>query len=264
MAFSIDALPSHLANLTVATLPPGHNGPARTVIDHEHGVVSLWSALLRVDPVAAQTPDVGAYYSFLHGSEPCAPPCTLADLAEDWARGVAVLLLSSGGYFAGAVYRGGRVVVHKRVARYTSRKKQGGAETKHRRRRGGRTGRSAGGQMRAANAKKLDEDVASLMVQWRGELSQCSRVFLVAGDTRPFFGPGSPLAADDVRLRRVPITTHRPSQAEVERIVRTLATVRIGDNVKEEEEEEEDVAAVDAERDDEEEEEEDEEEEEAL
>ena len=144
----------------------------------------------------------------------------------------AVLLLH-GGRFAGAVFKlsprldACERAVHKAFARYTVRRKQGGSQggkDAH----SGKTIKSAGSSIRRHNEAKLREEVLSLLTSWSSLLDKCDRVFIFAPsrNRQTLYQEGSPLRKGDRRIRGVPVTTGRPTSAEVTRVFRTLATPR--------------------------------------
>lgn len=135
------------------------------------------------------------------------------------------IFLCQGGYFAGAVFRGDEVLKHKRIARYTVRRKQGGAQASKDQVKGGI--HSAGASIRRYNETRLREEIAELMKNWKIELQQSSCVFLHAPsyNSASFFYEGSPISRGDSRVRSIPIVTDRPSFVELQRIHLILSTV---------------------------------------
>ncbi|KAJ1795853.1 hypothetical protein LPJ56_007281, partial [Coemansia sp. RSA 2599] len=161
----------------------------------------------------------------LKGKEP-----RISDSSSVW-----VILATNGGFFAGAVFdnRTGQVVAHKTFQRYTTRRKQGGSQARQDNAMG-RAAKSAGAQIRRYNEQKLQEEIRQLMGQWQEYLRRSSCVFVRVAKTqrRGFFGPPGDGAAQimqwsDPRVRSVPVPMARPSLAELQRVYRELATVRI-------------------------------------
>ncbi|KPI83040.1 hypothetical protein ABL78_7939 [Leptomonas seymouri] len=144
-----------------------------------------------------------------------------------------VVLLCHGGYFAGGVFVRGTCVVHKAFQRYVVRKKQGGKQSSNAK--DGGSYNSVGSQIRAAQEVKWRVDVRDILLEWapyiqaaafilyaapgpqnRAVLTDFSLLPAVAG-----VGGGksvSPIHLKDRRVSRVPVTTHRPTFEEVQRI----------------------------------------------
>eukprot|EP00796_Vickermania_ingenoplastis_P005467 gene5467-3941_t len=164
-----------------------------------------------------------------------------------WIHGISAsvwtVLLCHGGYFAGGVFSGGKCLVHKAFQRYVVRKKQGGKQSSAQKD-GGSFG-SIGSQIRAAQEVKWRIDVRDLLLEWKRFIDASSvilyaapgpsnRSILVdfslvprgASDSKTAELP-SPVSVKDPRVRKVPITTHRPSFAEVQRIYDEVNAVNI-------------------------------------
>lgn len=162
---------------------------------------------------------------------------TAADMfqpAETWT-----VVMFQSGYFECAVWEvapsgpgaragpeGGwpRVLMHKRFARYTTRRKQGGSQSAHDAKRGS-TAKSAGANLRRAGELHLQQDIAGLLADptWAAAIRACRRVFMAAPRTATGqLFDGSTLVRGDPRISRVPFMTSRPSLAETRRIVETL------------------------------------------
>ncbi|KAJ2496667.1 hypothetical protein GGH96_005677 [Coemansia sp. RSA 1972] len=142
------------------------------------------------------------------------------------------VLAQTGGHFAGAIFdnRSGSVIAHKTLQRYTTRRKQGGLQS--RQDASGRAANSAGAQIRRHNERRLQEDMHAIIEQWRPLLAKCERVFVrVAREgRRAFFAPEGVRAAvawGDASVRPVPVPMGRPSLTEVRRVYRDMTRVRI-------------------------------------
>ncbi|KAN0027399.1 hypothetical protein ACTFIU_010346 [Dictyostelium citrinum] len=141
-----------------------------------------------------------------------------------------IVLLCSGGRFAGAVYSGGKCIDHKTFHRYTMRKKQGGSQSKKDSESGNK--KSAGAGIRRYNEKRLKEEIAQLLSTWKDEnhFKQCSHIFVFApkGNTRDIlFPPGSFLSPDDERIRVIPFPIIRPTFSEAQRVSTWISSVDI-------------------------------------
>ncbi len=134
------------------------------------------------------------------------------------------IMLSAGGHFAGAVFENNRCICHKSFHHYTVRKKAGGSQSAHDSANG--PARSAGAWLRRQGEKKLYEQIERLVVSWASHIAECSAIFIRAIDhTRTAFFSG-PIAQKDQRVRKIPITTARPTFDEVQRVHGVLSTVQ--------------------------------------
>lgn len=91
----------------------------------------------------------------------------------------AVLLLRSG-RFAGAVFDKDKALCHKTFQRYTTRRKQGGAQSASD---ASGKAKSAGATLRRYNEAALKQDVAALLVEWKEMLKDAELIFLSSGKT---------------------------------------------------------------------------------
>jgi hypothetical protein len=172
------------------------------------------------------------------------------------------VLMCHGGSFAGAVFVAGSAVVHRSFTRYVVRKKQGGKQSS-----AGTGFGSAGSQIRKMQETRWREDVKQILDAWRPLLDCCWAIGYVAPgpqnrkiltdftvdwqpkattsapppipelDTffkaaRGVFRPSDPLKspvdpANDPRVMSAPITTHKPTFAEVERIYAAVRHVSV-------------------------------------
>ncbi|KAJ2335338.1 hypothetical protein GGI00_001413, partial [Coemansia sp. RSA 2681] len=146
-----------------------------------------------------------------------------------------------GGYFAGAIIdtQTGDFVAHKTFVRYTTRRKQGGTQSRQDSAMG-YAANSAGAQIRRYNEQKLQEEIHSLMEAWRAQLAVCDHILVRVPRTnrKDFFGPASvaatshPLRWSDSRIREVPVPMARPSLAELRRVYAAVTTVSIAKVVR--------------------------------
>ena len=120
------------------------------------------------------------------------------------------------------------VVAHKTFHRYVVRAKAGGRQSV-KDQGGGKTIKSAGSSMRRQNELALRNEVLKTLAEWRGVLRDAALIFVAASktDASTIFDEkgGSPIRADDPRVRRVPFATKRPTFAETRRVVARLAGV---------------------------------------
>lgn len=153
------------------------------------------------------------------------------------------VILCHGGFFAGGVFQQQKCVRHKAFQRYVVRKKQGGKQS-NAQKDGGSFG-SIGSQIRAANELKWRVDVRDILLEWRPYIDMSSVILYVAPgpSNRSILadfslipqseircGKGdepSPIDLKDPRVRSVPLSTHRPSFAEVQRIFSEINSFKI-------------------------------------
>eukprot|EP00742_Colponemidia_sp_Colp-10_P013343 GILJ01015072.1.p1 GENE.GILJ01015072.1~~GILJ01015072.1.p1 ORF type:complete len:511 (-),score=89.49 GILJ01015072.1:11-1543(-) len=155
-----------------------------------------------------------------------------------------IVLMCHGGYFAGGVFINGKPIVHKAFQRYVVRKKQGGLQSK-----ADKTGgvmKSAGSQIRRHNELKWKVMVRDILLSWKEHIDAAWVILYVAPgpDNRSVltdfsnipasFGggsskgcPKSPVDIKDIRVRSAPLTTHRPTFSEVQRIYHEVTRVSV-------------------------------------
>eukprot|EP01083_Nonionella_stella_P112287 330140_1 len=99
----------------------------------------------------------------------------LSDISSKW---IWAILIVHGGRFAGAIYHGNQMILHKTLRRYVVRKKQGKRQVNHLSTSGVKSG-SAGGYKRSWNEKKLLEEIREILSNWMDELgTQCDKIFV--------------------------------------------------------------------------------------
>ena len=117
-------------------------------------------------PLNFQRVDVGTEFEY-----------KLTSISSEWTWAI---LIVHGGKFAGAIYKGNTMLLHKTLSRYVVRKKQGKRQVNHLSRSGVKGG-SAGGFKRARNEQKLLEEIREVLALWMDELAvQCHRIFVHA------------------------------------------------------------------------------------
>ncbi|TRY76362.1 hypothetical protein TCAL_00014 [Tigriopus californicus] len=148
----------------------------------------------------------------------------------------AVFMLG-GGHFAGAVFDGAHVVVHKTFHCYTVRAKQGGSQGQADNKSGGSHPKSAGASLRRYNEAALVQHVQDIVGSvWQEELKTCHLIFFRApsGNRRVLFGgKDPPLDRRDPRLRSIPFATNRATFKEVKRVHEVLSTIQCLGNYEE-------------------------------
>ncbi|KAL1967677.1 hypothetical protein VTN77DRAFT_2934 [Rasamsonia byssochlamydoides] len=126
--------------------------------------------------------------------------------------------------------RQARVLAHKTFHRYTTRRKQGGAQSASDAAKG--AAHSAGSSLRRYNEAALEKEIRELLQDWKGMIDTAQLLFVRAtGSTnrRTLFGPyeGQVLRHNDPRLRGFPFSTRRATQAELMRCFKELTRVKV-------------------------------------
>jgi hypothetical protein len=157
------------------------------------------------------------------------PRALVSGLLALHADSQTAIVLSSGGSFAIGVQRGGRWLLHRTLHRYTTRRKQGGLQSSKDSAAGHNAPRSAGATLRRYNQVRLEEDVRSVLSEWRAALRECALVFVFApGQNRSLiFFAGSPLARDDTRVRSVTVPVRAISFGELQRVHKQLTHAQL-------------------------------------
>ncbi|KAM9486608.1 tRNA endonuclease ANKZF1 [Clarias gariepinus] len=143
-----------------------------------------------------------------------------------------VILMTGGGHFAGAVYKGKEVLQHKTFHRYTVRAKRGTAQSVRDAQNKSHTPKSAGSALRRYNEAALTKDIQDLLKNWAEYLTQAEAIFLRTPkyNRSVFFGGrGAPLGRKDSRIRSIPFATRRATFSEVTRVHDVLSTVQVYD-----------------------------------
>ncbi|KAL8827892.1 MAG: hypothetical protein Q9170_006828, partial [Blastenia crenularia] len=157
------------------------------------------------------------------------------------------LCMVGGGHFAGMVVslapklgkrstgteeRQAIVIAHKTFHRYTTRRKQGGAQSSNDSAKG--AAHSAGASIRRYNEAALESEIRALLTEWKDFIDKSQLVFVRAtgsSNRRTLFGPydGQVLHHKDPRNRGFPFSTRRATQAELMRSFVELTRVKISE-----------------------------------
>uniref|UniRef100_A0A803KYX4 VLRF1 domain-containing protein n=1 Tax=Chenopodium quinoa TaxID=63459 RepID=A0A803KYX4_CHEQI len=152
-----------------------------------------------------------------------------------------IVLLASGGHFAGCVFDGNTVITYKTFHRYVVRAKAGKRQsTKDA---SGRSIHSAGASLRRYNELALKKDIQELLASWKPYFDASSCVFIYApSSNRQMFynGEGPLLSNQQCDARNIPFSVRRPTLKEARRIYNQLSLV-----VYENEEELPDIKQID-------------------
>ncbi|PQE30211.1 ankyrin repeat and zinc finger domain-containing protein [Rutstroemia sp. NJR-2017a WRK4] len=122
------------------------------------------------------------------------------------------------------------VLAHKTFHRYTTRRKQGGAQSANDSAKG--AAHSAGSSLRRYNEQALTDEVRLLLHDWKPMIDSSTLLFIRATGTtnrRTLFGPydNQVLRQNDPRIRGFPFSTRRATQNELMRSFVELTRVKI-------------------------------------
>ncbi|KAI0334515.1 hypothetical protein GY45DRAFT_1343264 [Cubamyces sp. BRFM 1775] len=198
---------------------------------------------------------IGVYKTVF--SKATAPSDYLAELKEMQRGGEQgrtwAMFMTAGGHFAGAIVRvkrpdgeddddGGltkkgkprrpkpeiEVLKHKTFHRYTTRRKQGGAQSINDNSKNKAI--SAGAMLRRYGEQALRDDIRNLLQDWAEDIHDCERIWIRASvsNRRIFLDyEGAIIEKGDERLRTFPFPTRRPTQAELSRCLQELTRVKV-------------------------------------
>lgn len=132
--------------------------------------------------------------------------------------------------FTGTEQRQAIVIAHKTFHRYTTRRKQGGAQSANDAAKG--AAHSAGSSLRRYNEVALEQEIRALLAEWRVLIGNVQLIFVRAtgsSNRRTLFGPydGQVLRHNDPRNRTYPFSTRRATQAELMRAFVELTRVKV-------------------------------------
>ncbi|KAI4367931.1 hypothetical protein MLD38_016554 [Melastoma candidum] len=145
-----------------------------------------------------------------------------------------VVLLASGGHFAGCVFDGNSVVAHKTFHRYVVRAKAGRKQSL--KDAGGRAAHSAGASLRRYNELALKKDIRELLASWKPYFDACRSIFVHApSNNRQLLFDGDKPCFSHSRslLRHFPFIVRRPTFKEAKRVYNILTQVAYEDEDKE-------------------------------
>ena len=130
----------------------------------------------------------------------------------------------------GPLTREATTLAHKTFHRYTTRRKQGGAQSANDAAKG--AAHSAGSSLRRYNEQALTDEVRLLLQEWKGMIDTSELLFIRAtGSTnrRTLFGPydSQVLRQNDPRIRGFPFSTRRATQNELMRSFVELTRVKV-------------------------------------
>lgn len=137
-----------------------------------------------------------------------------------------VMLLASGGHFAGCVFDGSSVVAHKTFHRYVIRAKAGKKQSS--KDASGKIAHSAGASIRRHNELSLKKDIRDLLTSWKPYFDASSCIFIHApSDNKQllFEGETPYFSCQKSTIRRIPLTVRRPTFKEARRLYNILTQV---------------------------------------
>ncbi|KAE8681958.1 putative SNARE associated Golgi protein family [Hibiscus syriacus] len=137
-----------------------------------------------------------------------------------------IVLLSSGGHFAGCVFHGNTVVAHKTFHRYVVRAKAGKKQSS--KDATGKAAHSAGAALRRHNELALKKEIQELLASWKSyfEASSCVFIHAPSSNRNVFFNGDKPCFSHHFcAVRNVPLTIRRPTLKEAKRIYSQLTQV---------------------------------------
>ena len=203
---------------TGTTLTTTHRRPKMVTLQRagsSNDLCSMWSCV---------TLNTG-----IHSNATLSPESILSIFAQKplhW-----IILLYTSGHFSAGYFIDGKKIVSKTIHRYTTRRKQGGAQSQFDSG-GNGPAQSAGSQIRRHNETMLHKEVWSLLRNdWKDHVLHAHSIFIscTKRNGNIFYGTktqgtkGVPaLDKKDVRLTRIPFQTKRPTLRETERVCEIL------------------------------------------
>ncbi|KAI8047052.1 uncharacterized protein B0P05DRAFT_592861 [Gilbertella persicaria] len=173
------------------------------------------------------SPHYGIYRHLLNGK-------TLASLQQSNFKGKRywTIIMLGGGHFAGCVIDVGasnsqiKLVAHRTIHRYTTRRKQGGSQSTNDNAKG--AANSAGAQIRRYNEQMLQQEVREIIGQWRQYITSSEMVVVHApsGNRKLLFNYDDAVL-DTVKTKSIPFATKRPTLNELKRVFTEMTTVKI-------------------------------------
>ncbi|KAK9372617.1 uncharacterized protein V1513DRAFT_404842 [Lipomyces chichibuensis] len=158
---------------------------------------------------------------------------------HDASTPVSAIFMLGGGHFAGAIISHALnpqnnadpvvFVEHKTFHRYTTRRKQGGAQSASDSAHG--KAHSAGSNLRRYNEAALEKEVRELLEQWKSYIDRAEHIFVRANgrqNRKILVGyDGAVIGARDKRVKGIPFSTRRATGSEVKRVWLELTRPKI-------------------------------------
>lgn len=137
-----------------------------------------------------------------------------------------IVLLASGGHFAGCVFDGNIVVAHKTFHRYVVRAKSGKKQSS--KDASGKSISSAGASLRRHNELALKKEIQDLLAAWKSyfNASSCVYIYAPSNNRQLLFNGDKPYFSDQhAAVRNIPLTVRRPTLKEARRVYEQLVQV---------------------------------------
>ncbi|KAK4691994.1 ankyrin repeat and zinc finger domain-containing protein 1, partial [Lecanoromycetidae sp. Uapishka_2] len=184
-------------------------------------------------PVPAKLPPVDGSNGVPLPSTMTSPSIFMCMIGGGHFAGMIVSLAPKMGKQAtGVEQRQAIVIAHKTFHRYTTRRKQGGAQSSNDSAKG--AAHSAGASIRRYNEVALEQEIRALLFEWKESIHNAQLIFVRAtgsSNRRIIFGPydGQILRQNDPRNRTFPFSTRRATQAELMRAFVELTRVKVSE-----------------------------------
>ncbi|ORY96273.1 hypothetical protein BCR43DRAFT_563626 [Syncephalastrum racemosum] len=167
----------------------------------------------------------------------------LSDLQRPRANRLWSIIMIGGGHFAAGVIdvkqsarnpldmsgKAVKMIAHKTFHRYTTRRKQGGAQSANDNAKG--AANSAGAQIRRYNELKLQQEVREVLGQWKQHLIDSEFIFVHApsNNRKVLFNYEDAVLnpRDNSRIKSVPFPTRRPTLNEIRRVFIELVSAKV-------------------------------------
>ncbi|XP_050236129.1 uncharacterized protein LOC126686141 [Mercurialis annua] len=196
--------------------------------------VSIWRSLILNDYESASYSNENDFFEeCLKESEVIERLKFLIHEPRDKTR-LRIVLLASGGHFAGCVFDGNSVVAHKTFHRYVVRGKAGKKQSS--KDGAGRAAHSAGASLRRYNELALKKDIQELLAAWKPYFDASSSVFIHAPSSNRqllFDGDTAYFSHHHCFIRNIPLNVRRPTLKEARRIYILLTQVAFEADEKE-------------------------------
>ncbi|KAI9024487.1 hypothetical protein CLU79DRAFT_747427 [Phycomyces nitens] len=152
------------------------------------------------------------------------------------------ILMLGGGHFAGCVVdvnqskgisepsvdKQVKLITHKSFHRYTTRRKQGGAQSSNDNAKG--KANSAGAQIRRYNEQLLQKEVRELLSQWKSHIDRSELVLVHApsNNRKIVYGyENAVLTKENPKVKSIPFVTKRPTLSELKRVFLEVSTLKV-------------------------------------
>lgn len=141
-----------------------------------------------------------------------------------------LVVMLSGGYFSAGIFANNdKPFLHKSIRKYITRAGQGRVQSSQDN--SGNKAISAGSSLRRHNEDMLFKEIHSLLLEWKLHIDKCSIIWIRIPEARKskFFSDNDIIKKKDIRLRKIPLNTKRPTLDEVCRVYSTLSRAEYED-----------------------------------